>query len=260
MNYPNSDRPVPANVRLAIEFAGKTGLISKHLWQTRFNSGCNTWKIRQFSKLLKMDIFKPYVQIEKKQFYKLGTAGQILSRKLEIKPVCAPLNNQILHDEWIYETVLALTEAGYVYTWLSEAQLKTGGNFKDEHWLIGSKIPDAVLKMNVKGDKINIAFEFERTLKTVWRIKEGLRAYARDLHFPLVIIICEDEVIRQSYLKNLKQMNDVGLSKKIGLTLVDNWHVSPETQPIKMIERIFCLTDILCATNKSSITKNKSEE
>ena len=255
MNYPKSDRPIPPNVALAIQFAGRTGIMSKHLWETRFNFGCNTWKIRQFSKLLQKDIFKPYVQIEKNQFYKLGIAGQALSRKLEIKPVCAPLNNQIVHDEWIYETVLALDETGYVYEWLSEAQIKAGIKFKDEHWQIGSKFPDAILKMNVKGDRRNIAFEYERTLKATWRIKEGLRAYAAILQFPLVIYICEDEVIRQSYLKVLKGMNDSSLSKKIGFSLVADWHLNPESQPIQMLERTFCLKDILRAIYENTIAE-----
>ncbi len=245
MNYPNSNRQVPTNVQLAIQFAGKTGIISKRLWETRFNFGCNTWKIRQFAKLLQKDIFKPYVQIDKNQFYKLGIAGQVLSRRLEIKPVRAPLNNQIFHDEWIYETVVALQQTGYVYDWISEAQLKTGANFKNDHWQIGSKIPDAVLKVNVKGDKRNIAFEYERTLKAVWRIKESLRDYSGSIQFPLVIYICEDEVIRQSYLRVLKRLNDTSLSKKIGVTLVGDWHTTPEIQPIQMIERTFCLKDIL---------------
>jgi hypothetical protein len=255
MNYPNSDRQVPPNVALAIEFAGKTGILSKRLWETRFNFGCNTWKIRQFNKLLQKDIFKPYVQIDKNQFYKLGTAGQVLSRKLEIKPVRAPLNNQIVHDEWIFETVIALHQAGYVYDWLSEAQLKTGANFKDERWQICSKIPDAVLKMNVKGDIRNIAFEYERTLKAVWRIKESLRAYSGSIQFPLVIYICEDEVIRQSYFKILKRLNDTSLSKKIGLTLVGDWHMAPEIQPIQMMERTFCLKDILRTIGEHTITE-----
>ena len=251
MNYPKSDRTVPLNVQAAIKFAGKTGFISRHLWDTYFNSGCNTWKIRQFGKLLEKDIFKTYLQIGKNKFYRLGPNGHALSRKLSVKPVIAPLNNQIHHDCWIYETVLSLDKAFYIYDWLSEAELKTGASFQDEDLQIGSKIPDAILKMNVKGDLRNIAFEYERTLKAVWRIKEGLRAYSTNVQFPLVIIICEDEVILKSYLNVLKRMNDTNLSKKIGLTLIGDWHISPEMQPIQMIERTFCLKNILLTTNKT---------
>ena len=245
MNYPKSDRKVPSNVVSAIEFAGKTGFISKRVWETRFNSGCHTWKIRQFGKLLKKDIFKPYVNIEKNQFYKLGAAGHILSEKLGIGKIQAPLNNQIFHDEWIFETVIALKQAGYVYDWVSEAQLKSGKGLKADEWQIGSKLSDAVLRVNVKGTERNIALEYERTLKSAWRIKESLRAYAGNSVFPLVIYICENEVIRQSYFKILKGLGDTGLNKKVGLTLVDGWHTLPERQTIQMIERYFCLKEIL---------------
>lgn len=245
MNYPKSDRKIPSNVISAIEFSGKTGFISRRVWETRFNTGCKTWKIRQLGKLLKKDIFKPYLNIDHNQFYKLGSAGHILSEKLGIGKVQAPLNNQIFHDEWIFETVIALKQAGYVYDWVSEAQLKSGKGLKANEWQIGSKLPDAILKVNVKGAKQSIAIEYERTLKSVWRIKESLRAYAENSLFPLVIFICENEVIRQTYLKTLKSLGDTGLNKKVGLTLVDGWHTLPERQTIQMVERYFSLQEIL---------------
>jgi hypothetical protein len=185
------------------------------------------------------------MKIGKHDFFRLGTEGIKLSRKLGISPVTPPLNNQIIHDEWMTEMVLALEKRGYALDWLSESELKENGHFKDELLPSSSKISDAIIKMNIKGSLKNIAFEYERTLKSTWRIKEVLRAYGRALHFPLVIIICEDEVIKNSYLKTLKSLGDTNLNKRIGFTLIQGWHLEPEHQAIHMIDRVFCLKDIV---------------
>lgn len=253
MYYPNSNRIIPENVCDAIAFTGKTGFISRHLWNERFNDGNKTWKAKQLSKLLTKDIFKSYIQICGHQFYKLGLSGQVLSKGLGIKPIQAPLNNQILHDEWIYETVLALHKANYVQAWLTEAELKSGVKFNSGSLVgIGSKFPDSVLQVSIKSEIRIIAVEYERTLKSVWRIKETLRTYSTAMQFPLVIIICNDEVIRKAYLKVLKQIGDENLNKKIGLAVANvannslsSWHSEPELREIQMIERTFCLKDIL---------------
>lgn len=253
MYYPKSNRVIPENVRDAIAFTGKTGFISRRLWNERFNDGNKTWKAKQLSKLLTKDIFKSYIQICGNQFYKLGLSGLVLSRGLGIKPIQAPLNNQILHDEWIYEMVLALHKANYVQAWLTEAELKSGVKFDSGDLVaIESKFPDSVLQVIIKSEIRTIAVEYERTLKSVWRIKETLRAYSTALQFPLVIIICNDEVIRKAYLKVLKKIGDESLNKKIGLAVANvaidspnSWHSKPELQEIQMLERTFCLKDIL---------------
>jgi hypothetical protein len=251
MKYPNSSQTIPENVLVAVKFAAQTGFISKHLWQKRFGAGCATWKIRQFSKLLDKDFFKPYLSIEKNQFYKLGASGHSLARKLGVKPVSSPLSNQILHDVWIYETAFVLTKNGYVCDWKTEAQLKSGVLLNSEDWSRQIKIPDAALLVNIKGHQRTIACEYERTLKTTWRIKETLRAYSGFAQFPLIVVICDDEVIRQAYLKILKQMNDSNLNKRIGLALIDGWHSSPELQPIQMLERSYQLHDVLQVVPKN---------
>lgn len=250
MFYPNSNRVIPENVCEAIAFTGKTGFISRRLWNERFNDGNKTWKAKQLSKLLTKDIFKSYIQICGHQFYKLGLSGQILSRGLGVKPIQAPLNNQILHDEWIYETVLALHKANYVQAWLTEAELKSGVKFNSGDLVgIGLKFPDSVFQVSIKSEIRIVAFEYERTLKSAWRIKETLRAYSIAMQFPLVVIICNDEVIRKAYLKILKQVGDENLNKRIGLAIAEDspnsWHSEPELQEIQMIERTFCLKDIL---------------
>ncbi len=245
MKYPNSVHSVPNNVLDALKFAARTGFVSQGLWKRKFSCGTNTWKNRQLKKLIAMDIFKNYLKIEHNQFYKIGASGHSLARKLGIKPVSSPLSNQILHDVLIYEAVFSLCENGYVHDWMTEAQLKSGALLDSEDWSRQMKIPDATLLANIKGQQRTIAIEYERTQKTAWRIKETLRAYSGFTQFPLVIVICDDEVIRQSYLKSLRQMNDSNLNKRIGFAMVDGWILKPEQQPIQMLDRTYCLNDIL---------------
>lgn len=245
MKYPGSSQSIPNNVLQAIKFTGRTGLMSKQIWEKRFSSGCATWKITQFSKLLKKDFLKPYMKIGKDQFYKLGLTGKIYAMQLGIKTVAAPLSNQILHDAWIFESIIALDAKGYILEWISEAMLKSGCLFNEERWYHQKKIPDVLLKVNIQNDVRLLAFEYERTLKASWRIKETLRTYSGLLQIPLVIFICENEVIRQAYLNTLAKLNDRNLNKKIGFALSNGWHSNSESQPIQMLDRTFQLKDIL---------------
>lgn len=245
IKYPSSDRNLPRNVRLAIRLAGKTGFLSKKVWNEQFNKGSLSWKKKQFSKLLVKKILVDYIKIGRSEFFKLGKAGTDLSRKLGVKPTTPPLNNQILHDEKVTEIILALENCGLSHEWLCESELKENASFPNEVLPTSSKIPDAVLKMNINDSFRNVAFEYERTLKSSWRIKEVLRAYGRALHFPLVVIICEDDVIKKSYLKILKSLSDTNLNKRIGISIINGWQTSPHEQPIQMIERTFKLKDIV---------------
>lgn len=251
MKYPNSVHDIPHNVLNGLRFAARTGFVSQGLWRNRFSNGTDTWKSRQLKKLITMNILKTYLKVENNQFYKLGASGHSLARKLGIKPVSSPLSNQILHDALIYEAVFSLGENGYVCDWMTESQLKSGALLDSEDWSRQTKIPDATLLTNIKGQQRTIAIEYERTQKTAWRIKETLRAYSGFTQFPLVIVICDDEVIRQSYLKSLKQMNDSNLNKRIGFAIVDGWILKPEQQPIQMLDRTYCLNDILLPIKKS---------
>lgn len=251
MKYPNSTQNIPDNVLSAIRFTAQTGVMSRKIWNKSFSFGSDTWKSRQLNKILEMDILKDYLMLEKNQFYKLGMSGLSYARKLGVKPVTSPLSNQILHDAWVFEMILALQNKNLISEWSSEAQLKSGHLFNDESWEQQKKIPDAVVKVKIKNEFRHLAFEYERTLKTSWRIKEILRAYAGFMQFPLVIVVCEDEIIKQSYLKMLKQTNGLGLNNKIGFTLADGWQSHPENQPIQMLDRIYHLKDILQSFEKT---------
>lgn len=245
MNYPKSNRTIPPNVEAAIKFAGKTGVMSRRLWNNYFNAGSKTWRQRQINKLFQKDIFKAYLKIGLNEYFRLSTAGLLLSNKLGVRPVLAPLSNQIVHDEYLSEVVLALGKKSLISDWLSESEIRAGVQFQGEQLPMPPKLPDALLKLNVKGETRKVAFEYERTLKAHIRIRDTLRAYARMPEVALVLILCEEECIKDSYLKTLVSLQDTVLKNRVGLSLANGWIESPELQRIQMLERSFCLKDIL---------------
>jgi hypothetical protein len=158
--------------REEIEFASKSGFITKAIWLEFFNVSKKSWAYKRWNSFTRKAIFK---------FYGRNVDGSILilnRNSADVHKIVgrdygkAPNPYQIYHDEIVIRTVLDLKRKGKIDKFFFDSELRRGATTLNK--FNSDKIPDAIVFSNGK----RIAIEIELSNKPVSRYRKALGIYA----------------------------------------------------------------------------------
>ncbi len=255
MNFLNiPGRPLGDAAIEAIFLVGKTGFICRQTWNKFFAKGCKRWWREQLSLLVKSNYLMVHQNAAGKDIFVLGMKGQQLLEQNGRGFVLPPMIDTISHDRVIMQSLLRLSQLGFVSKWQSEAELKkdniSGLGLRVKNNAI--KFPDATAIISMAGSDRQVAFEFERVRKSFSRYGEILFAYAQLQSFSLILYICETDGIKAAIKKTLNEMKRPNLENRIGFVDGAAWKENPESAPITLRNGVVKLVD-LCKNNSQKL-------
>ena len=101
-------KEIPSNVISAILFMGKSGFMTNSIWRKNFAVGNERWARRQIQLLIERRIFECHPNPIAINCFVLGPFGHILLAKYGKPCAPAPYVSQLVHDEVVAESMLAL--------------------------------------------------------------------------------------------------------------------------------------------------------
>jgi len=111
------------------------------------------------------------------------------------------------HDLTLVDIKRKLFDSDIVTNYYSENTLSTGIYDNDE--LIKSireLNPDAILKVNIRGEEYYFTLEYERSQKVIKRYESLIKNYYQSPHVQAVLFICENEQIKRQVMKAEKRV------------------------------------------------------
>lgn len=254
LKYPNG-KAMPENVFCALEFAGKVGFLSRHLWRDQFSSGGTRWQQRQLKKMLKARLIASFRNSAVKDYYCLTSVGQTFLANLNLSVVNAVNINQLQHDEMVAHSLWALTKLNLITAWRVEAELKAQQvrMYQLSREVRNKKYPDAVFKMKVFGEERTIALEYERTMKSAGRYRDTLWLYSRMDSFSMTLFICENLAIQNALKRRLQYMKLPELWGRVAFCKVFQWKQSPADAPIELGDKVIVLRDLCRPKSKELV-------
>jgi hypothetical protein len=185
---------------------GKTGFVSRKLWQDFFFKGAKErWTRQAWKNLCLMHYCKPYRSNRMRDLYVLNRSNRLVQALVGNNAVTSPWESQLEHDELLYRGILAAEKLGYFYEWKSEGQLKSVDGDKVVFQIKAgdkkAKYPDAILCLNKTNESKLVAIECEKTQKEYKRYVAIMDAYSRIRAISAVFFITDSPAI-QNAIKN----------------------------------------------------------
>lgn len=202
--------PVPLYVHGPLRVAAKSGFLTKRIWNDFFATGNRSWRFRRWQSLMVSGYFAPVPDYGfVKSAVTLTQKGKGLATALGMDPVYSPPAKNLWHDEELIRLALFLERQGWVKSWMTEQELKIGGQGQRffQNQVRAMKFPDLILEWNTVPKPILWAVELERTRKEFTRYYEMIGAYKGISRIESVLIITATQSIEAAIKKAQAKMN-----------------------------------------------------
>jgi len=248
VKYLNGQK-IPKDVEAALLLTLKTGFITRTLWKNHFFKGNPRWASKGLRAMQVKRLITSHPHPLAFDCFVLTAIGQRTLGAQFMKPLKPPPVSQLLHDEFVLESMLSLRNAQCLQDWTLESELKAmrDGTFILKGSLDGLKYPDAIFTMIVQGSERLCAFEYERQEKSIARYRTILRRYAVLDSLWMIVIVCGTSGVQRRIKNQMAALRDPSLMNRVGLVDVESWQKSPSTATILLGTKKFSMAQ-LCAT------------
>ena len=229
----------------ALKYLAKVGVMTKAVWLESFCRGGIRWKNRQLKILLDNGLLKKH-NCDLGNYYVLGERGSSHAKKQNWKLVQSGSPSHFRHDELVGHSLFKLEKANVCRNWVIEKELKENGSSK---FLIQDqgeqkKYPDAICEAYMAKSFHLVAFEYERTGKTIPRYRHILWSYNKMNRLSMVLFIVENELFKNRIKASLKHLGKVSLIEKIGFVVASEWQKNPLTATIELARVKTCFSKL----------------
>lgn len=200
----------PKPIQKALMVAAKFGFLRKETFWKYLTTPNISYKYELWNKLMASGYFSAFnrLGVSENYFY-LTKRGLRIINDIGFQPVTKVHPLYFEHDEIILNFALSCEAKGLIKdNWMTEKvarqltsvdQIKYTGSVLD-------KIPDLIFEPSFKYQRLNCAFEVERTRKSKARYDNFVLSYNRQKSIGLVLIAYKDEYIKRSILESVKRL------------------------------------------------------
>jgi hypothetical protein len=175
-----------------IRFVGKTGFITKELWEDYFSNTPGERAARkQWATLTARRYFEPHSERRVRNVLVANRSHRTVQDLTHGTIAVSPRAAYLAHDELLYRGILNSIQEGIISDWRSEPELKAMGRrgFRIENSDGAVKYPDALLYLTGDLRTKPTAVECELTQKSERRYSQIMSAYAGMKEISQVIFI-----------------------------------------------------------------------
>lgn len=234
-----------------IQFAAKSGFITKELWNRFFAYGCLAWQYRLWSQIVSDRVFIPHRSKNVSEIWILNRSNLLVRKTVGLSISNPPFVSQIGHDELVSQFVLEIMKQGIGLRYRLEPELKKMAPGIKRHYetAIKEKYPDGLIQV-ANEDKTRIALELELTAKEPKRYRQILDTYSSYEKADLVVFIVRDDRLMRTIKQAVRDSHYPNLEKPIGFGRLDDWVKNPIEAKLFFSESVTTLADL----------KNKNEK
>ena len=228
INY-KGGQPMPENVKEALNYLRKVGVMTRPTWNNYFAKGNPHWKRDQLLSLIRKGVLNRHSCNHQKDTWVLSDWCIDQLRRLGLTSV-RPVPPQLIeHDETVGTSLLILKRSGACQEWVSERELKmmNSKSFIVQRLGNETKYPDAVFKMIFEEKPWIVAIEYERTGKSTSRYRSILRQYGKLESVNQILYVTEDKSISKRIQSAMNQIGDKVLMGRIGYINAIEWKKDP---------------------------------
>jgi len=231
----------PLHVPIAeIQFAAKTGFLSKAIWEEFFASGSYSWRCKQWVSFLERGFFKPHPSVLAKHVIVLNRNNLKVVKLVGVDFASPPYISQLIHDETMARFLLVLKEKGLIQSFQTEMELKKAdpGSNKARDASDRTKYPDAVIEVSGNAGALKIAIELELTRKDPKRYKKCLDTYATRSKVHRVIFIARSNGVFATLKRAMVEVIYPDYERPIGFSELSGWMKDPGSAVIYFSESV----------------------
>ncbi|MEK6555425.1 MAG: hypothetical protein AABZ31_09305 [Bdellovibrionota bacterium] len=217
-----------------IQFAAKTGFLSKPLWLEFFTKRSKSRNSRIWNSFVQDGYFRRHDSTMLTDVLILANRSIHELQKRGIMAVTKPHLGQFDHDEKAARIILSLEREKAIGEFITEAELKR------KHWLWikasrdgkDAKFPDLTITLPIAAKFQKVAVEVEQSKKSYDRYKKIMSSYAGVKDIDAVIFISNQQSIFNSISRAMKEVNYPSWERPVGFGEMDHWLKDPLTAPI----------------------------
>jgi hypothetical protein len=235
------------NVRDALQFTGKVGMIDGITWDDYFARGNERWRYRQFAKLLHHNIFIPHKNRHANDVYVAGQAGLKWLCDNQQVAVAPPPVGLIDHDLFVGKFLYSLKKSNMITSWAVDRELRKY-NFGQKFFTQNSmdkKYPDAVMNLLVDQNENSIAIEYEKERKSYARYRSILLNYAQASNYFMILYILRDWKLKLVIEKCMKDLGLYELYDRLAFVKESDWARKLAYAKIYLKDNSFYLNDFV---------------
>lgn len=238
-------KSLSVNAEEALKYVAKVGVMTKEVWLDSFCHGKKRWKNWQLKILLDNELLKKH-NCDLGDYFVLGEHGIRLAKTKSWRLVSPVSPRQFRHDELVAHSLFKLEKHKICKNWMIEKEIKDTG--KSQFWIQDQgdqkKYPDGICEALMGKNFHPVAFEYERTGKTIPRYRHILWSYNKMNRLSMVLFIVENDVIKKRIKTSLKHLGKVSLLDKIAFVDSLEWQNDPLIATIELLTTKTCFAKL----------------
>ena len=208
-----------------IQFAAKSGFLTKKIWMEFFNSHRRSWANDRWLSFKSRGLFMKHSSPLLRNCLVLNKSSPHIQGLISEGVSSPPPAPQIYHDELVARIVLKLLSYGFVdETYYLEPEIRRiqQDDERDQKERGHIKYPDAVFDLKTGSQLLRVALEVEISIKSQMRYKRIIKSYSTSTKIEKIVIVHYGGRIRSSfekviskygYLYSIKPMFFIGLDR-----------------------------------------------
>jgi hypothetical protein len=209
-----------------IRFIGKTGFISRELWQDFFYvNRKKEWNRKGWKELTLRGYCKAHPESRIQNVHVLNRSNQLVKDIVRDGAVSAQRGSHLAHDEILYRGILLAERAEIISDWKSEAELKSIGkeSFRVASVAGTAKYPDALVYLSKPTPSKPIAIECEMTQKSAKRYGQMMASYAGFNELGAVVFITNSMAVVNAVKRAMSENFYPEKIRPVLFTTTENW-------------------------------------
>ena len=200
--------PIHEPPKKLIRFLGKTGFISRELWEEFFFlRGKERWRRIAWNNLLAHRYCVPHPERHLRNVYVLNRHNPVVRQLVTGRMVSPQRATYFEHDETLYRGLLMAEQSGFISDWMAEPELKAakGSTYRIESTNGSAKYPDALVFPAWVTNSKPIAIECELTLKAPKRYEQIMAAYAAMKDLGTILFVTDHAAVERSVRRAMEE-------------------------------------------------------
>lgn len=191
-----------------IEFAAKSGFLTKTIWMEFFNSSRRSWANDRWVGFKSRGLFTKHSSPLLSNCLVLNKSSPHIQGIISEDVSSPPLATQVYHDELVARIILKLLSYDLIAeTYYLEPEIRRiqQDDQRDQKRKGHIKFPDAVFDLKTGSQLLRVALEVEISRKSQERYKRIIKSYSTSTKIEKIIIVHFGNRIRSSFEKAISK-------------------------------------------------------
>lgn len=219
-----------------LRFIGKTGFVSRELWEDFFHTNRKKeWNRKAWKELIDRGYCKRHPESRVQNVLVLNRSSRLVRDAVE-SAVSTQRGSHLAHDEILYRGILLAEHAGAIAEWRSEAELKSTGkeSFRVESADGKTKYPDAIVYLSKLTTGKPVAVECEMTQKSAKRYGKMMASYAGFKELGGVVFVTNSVATVNAVKRAMSENFYPEKFRPVIFTSTENWQNESENVLIQL--------------------------